>query len=322
MHNVSDWEDMILPGGIIIQNTFYPKKLFYSATLRIILTTDCNFKCVYCYAEGEKNKIHRLLKVNDVIAVLNVAKKIGVRNIKLTGGEPLCYPELEELLDYLMKSGFVYDITTNASLLSPQCIDLLNQYHVSAVNISLDSLDSTRYTSLTGYKDFNKIVLNIRNAISLFHGRVRINCIVFDDTNNLHDYEHIIRFCIDNAIDIRLIEPTSVTNQPITCQKTNFHKLLSTLRNTASRVVLSDCGTVDYFFMEDACITALHSLCDNCLCGICEKYMYMRLTSELKLKPCLIREDTEIAIDVSSEETIMAAFLSAVEKWIHFSEYH
>ena len=56
----------------------------------------------------------------------------------------------------------------------------------------------------------------------------------------------------------------------------------------------------------------MHSLCDNELCDSCINYMYIRVTSEMKLKPCLSRRDTEVDIDVSSDEKIRDAFIEAI----------
>lgn len=56
----------------------------------------------------------------------------------------------------------------------------------------------------------------------------------------------------------------------------------------------------------------MHSLCDNQLCESCADYMYIRITSEMKLKPCLSRRDTEVAIDMKTEDTIKKSFIEAI----------
>lgn len=76
--------------------------------------------------------------------------------------------------------------------------------------------------------------------------------------------------------------------------------------------MFSDCESVEYIFLGNWYLTVMHSLCDNKLCDSCKDYMYIRVTSEKKLKPCLSRRDTEIAIDTRSKETIKKAFIEAI----------
>ena len=59
-------DNTVLTNGIIINNKFFPKKNLPSGTLRIVLTTDCNYKCKYCFAEGEKDKNKRVLDLEDL----------------------------------------------------------------------------------------------------------------------------------------------------------------------------------------------------------------------------------------------------------------
>ncbi len=310
-------EDLFLSNGVIINNIFYPKKLFSSGSIRVILTTKCNYECVYCYGEGEVNKNYRCLSFTDLISILDVAKEFGISNIKLTGGEPLCYPHIEDLLIYLGGSFPYYDITTNASLLNSKVIELFNQYKLNSLNLSLNSLEETRYNALSNRHFFENARKNIEFAISNFSGKIRINSIVFDDTNELLDYYNIIKFCYDNKIRLRLIEPTIVNNMPITNGKSNFNLLIERLREKANHFALSDGGSVEYFFFGKNYITALHSLCDNQLCATCAKYMYLRLTSDMKLKPCLSRRDNEVPIDTSSKNTIRAAFMQVINNWLN-----
>ena len=94
-------DNTVLSNGIIKDNIFYPKKNLASGTLRIVLTTDCNYRCRYCFAEGEIDKEKRVLNIQDIKKIVKIAKEFGITNIKLTGGEPLLYPYMEELLKYL-----------------------------------------------------------------------------------------------------------------------------------------------------------------------------------------------------------------------------
>lgn len=305
-------DNTVITNGFIRDNVFYPKRNLPSSTLRIVLTTACNYKCIYCFAEGEPDKRIRMLDLSELEKVLNVAKEFGITNIKLTGGEPLCYPYMNELLG-MLKHMFPYvDMTTNASLLDREKIELLNQHHVSALTISLNSLKESRYEYLTNEKKFKVVIENIKMAIEKFKGSIRINSVVFDDVDDLQDYYDIIEFCYAKKIGLRIIEPTKVEQMDITKGKKRFHELLDILKEEATKKIMSDCESVEYLFFGDWYITVMHSLCDNTLCNACVKYMYLRITSDMKLKPCLSRRDTEVAIDISSESSIRRAFIESI----------
>ena len=109
-------DNIVLTNGIIKNNKFFPKMNLQSGTMRIVLTTQCNYKCKYCFAEGEKDKDYRILDIEQIKKVILIGKEFGINNIKLTGGEPLLYPYLEDLLKYIREIGIPYiDLTTNIS---------------------------------------------------------------------------------------------------------------------------------------------------------------------------------------------------------------
>ena len=310
---VDTTDNTMLSNGIVIDNKFFPKKNLQSGTLRIILTTQCNYKCKYCFAEGEENKQTRIIPLEELKPILKTAKEFGINKIKLTGGEPLLYPDMEALLAYIREIEIPYvDLTTNISLLNEENIELLNQYHVNALTLSLNTLDKEKYEYLSGFTRFDLIKENLETTIQKFNGKIRVNCIIFDEKYNEKDYQSMIHLCQENNLGMRLIEPSIVDGLPITYTKEKFKKLIKKLRKKADRVIESDCNSVEYLFFGNWYLTIMHSLCDNKICDACPKYMYIRITSDLKLKPCLSRRDTEIPIDLENEQTIEKSFIKAI----------
>ena len=306
-------DNTLLSNGVIIDNVFYPKKNLPSGTLRIILTTACNFKCQYCFNEGEVDKEVRVQSIDTLKKIIKVSKQFGINSIKLTGGEPLLYPNIEELLAFLYEEGIgYYDLTTNISLLNEKNIDMLNKYHVSSLTLSLNTLEKEKHCSLSGYSNFSDIMNNLNNTLKKFNGKKRINSIVFDYKYVKEDYLNILNLCKENNIGLRFVEPSAVEGFPITYTKEKFNELINELREKAIRVIQSDCASVEYLFFDDWYITVMHSLCDNKLCSACRDYMYLRVTSDDKLKPCLKRRDTEVEIDLQNEEGISKSFVKAI----------
>ena len=306
-------DNTMLSNGILMDNKFFPKKNLQSGTLRIVLTTQCNYKCKYCFAEGEEDKQTRVIPLEKLKPILKKAKEFGIDKIKLTGGEPLLYPEMKELLAYIREIDIAYvDLTTNISLLNEGNICLLNQYHVNALTLSLNTLEKEKYEYLSGFYDFKLVKENLERTIKKFTGKIRVNCVIFDERYNEKDYQSIIHLCQENNLGIRLIEPSIVDGLAITYTKEKFKKFTNKLRKKADKVIESDCNSVEYLFFGNWYVTIMHSLCDNKICEACPKYMYIRVTSDLKLKPCLSRRDTEIPIDLESEQGIEQSFIQAI----------
>lgn len=310
---VDTTDNTMLSNGILINNKFFPKKNLQSGTLRIVLTTKCNYKCKYCFAEGEIDKEVRTIPLEKLKPILKTAKGFGINKIKLTGGEPLLYPEMEELLKYIREIDIPYvDLTTNISMLNEKNIERLNRYHVNALTLSLNTLEKEKYEYLSGFSNFDLVKENLKRTIQKFKGKIRVNCVIFDEKYNEKDYKSIIHLCQENNLGMRLIEPSIVDRFPITYTKEKFEKFTNQLRKKADKVIESDCNSVEYLFFGNWYLTIMHSLCDNKICEACPKYMYIRITSDLKLKPCLSRRDTEIPIDLENEQTIERSFIQAI----------
>lgn len=313
MQNEKNVDNTLISNGVLIDDKFYPKKNLPSGTLRIILTTACNFKCLYCFNEGEADKEIRIQSLENLKKVIKNSQRFGINSIKLTGGEPLLYPQIEELLAFLQEINMdYYDLTTNISLLTDENINMLNKYNVSSLTLSLNTLEKDKYCYLSGTNNYKKVMENLDNTLEKFNGKLRINCIVFDENYMSRDYLNILELCKRKNIGLRFVEPSEVPGFPLTYTKEKFNILIDELRNNANRVIVSDCASVEYLFFDDWYLTVMHSLCDNRICFSCRDYMYLRVTSDGKLKPCLKRRDTEVAIDFSSDETIGKSFIKAI----------
>lgn len=306
-------DNTVLTNGIIMNNIFFPKKNLPSGTLRIVLTTACNYKCKYCFAEGEIDKNIRVLDIEDLKKILLVAKEFGITNIKLTGGEPLLYPKMEELLKYIREIQIPYvDLTTNISCLNAENIEMLNKYKVNALTLSLNTLKKEKFVELSNFNNYDMMIKNLDTVIERFAGKLRVNCIIFDESYKEEDYDEIVEFCRHKNLGLRLVEPSIVDGLEITYKKEKFKEYIEKIKSKADKIISSDCKSVEYIFFKDWYLTVMHSLCDNKLCDSCIDYMYIRVTTEKKLKPCLSRRDTEVYIDTSDESKIREAFIEAI----------
>lgn len=308
-------DNAMISDGIIIRNKFYPKINLQSGILQVVLTTKCNYQCRYCFVNCEKEKKHIIADIESLKKIIKVGKEFGVNKIKLTGGEPLLYPHMEELLNYIRKIEIPYvDLTTNISLLTERNIKLLNKYNINAITLSLNTLDEEKFNYLSNFNNFKIIKQNLKNTIQKFKGKISVNCVVFDDKYEEEDYREVITFCKQNNLNLRLIEPFKVDGLAITYTKEKFHELTEKLRLDAENIINSNCGLEEYLFFNKHYITLKNNLCDNKNCEKSPKYMYIRITSDLKLKPCLAKVNTEEPINLENEKTIEQAFIKAINQ--------
>ena len=183
----------------------YERNIDYA---RISLTDKCNLRCVYCMPEDkvyENNLINDTLSFNDYKFIINGLSQVGIKKIKFTGGEPLLYPHLIELIKYAHYECHIDDIsiTTNGIGLNEIAYEL-KRSGLKSVNISLDSLKSYKYKSITRGGNLTDVLKSINRCLELGI-KVKINCVVIKRFNDDEVYD-FIEMANYYPIDVRFIE--------------------------------------------------------------------------------------------------------------------
>ena len=183
----------------------YERNIDYA---RISLTDKCNLRCVYCMPEDkvyENNLINDTLSFNDYKFIINGLSQVGIKKIKFTGGEPLLYPHLIELIKYAHYECNIDDIsiTTNGIGLN-EIVYELKRSGLKSVNISLDSLKSYKYKSITRGGNLTDVLKSINRCLELGI-KVKINCVVIKRFNDDEVYD-FIEMANYYPIDVRFIE--------------------------------------------------------------------------------------------------------------------
>ena len=175
--------------------------------LRISLTDKCNLRCTYCMPKEGVNMIphEKILSLEETARIATVMRTLGIRKIRLTGGEPLVRKNLPHLLHALDEICFPdgVHITTNGTLLKEH-LDELAAAHIAGINISLDTLRPETFCKLTG-EDMQKRVLEAAFAAYDRGIRVKINCVPIRGIND-DELIDIANLAKDRAIDVRFIE--------------------------------------------------------------------------------------------------------------------
>ncbi len=188
--------------------------------LRISVTDRCNFRCGYCMPKDVFGKNYsflssrELLKYEDIERLVGIFSKLGVRKIRLTGGEPLLRKDLEDLVHRIAGIAGIVDIalTTNASLLSPERAISLHEAGVQRLNVSLDALTPAIYEKINQVPvPLEDILEGIENALKVPYEAIKINMVVQKGVNEQDILPMCERFRGSGAI-LRFIEFMDVGN--------------------------------------------------------------------------------------------------------------
>lgn len=184
----------------------YGREITY---LRISVTDRCNFRCVYCMPEeGVPPKPHAsILRYEEITRIARLAISLGIRSIRVTGGEPLVRKGLGGLVAALngLRSLGLRDLsmTTNASLLAPVAGDL-KAAGLDRVNISLDTLRSDRFRSVTRGGDLTTVLEGAGAALAAGLWPVKMNVVVTRD--NIDEVQDFALFGMMTGLVVRFIE--------------------------------------------------------------------------------------------------------------------
>ncbi len=175
--------------------------------LRLSLTDRCNLRCFYCLPKGAKGfqTPKEWLTFDEIEQVVSAFAELGVGRIRLTGGEPLVRPGVAQLTSRLSAIKGIDDLSlsTNATLLSEQASDL-KQAGISRINVSLDTIDPSRFKKITG-GELQPVLDGLMAAKSAGFQPVKINMVVMKGIND-DEVEAMVAFCIQHDFTLRFIE--------------------------------------------------------------------------------------------------------------------
>lgn len=256
--------------------------------MRISVTDRCNLRCTYCMPDGvQLVPAKQILTFEEIVDVCRVAAKLGIRKIKITGGEPLVRRGCPSLIGRIKEITGVEQVTlTTNGILLGEYLDALLDNGLDAVNISLDTLDADRYRKMTGCGELSFVLESLDRAVKS-RLRVKINSVLQKGIND-REWDDLAILAQNRPVDVRFIEI-----MPIGCGKryetVSGDEVLAALRGkyhaTERELSVHGNGPAVYYripgFMGSiGFISAVHGkFCDSC--------NRIRMTAEGELKPCL-----------------------------------
>ncbi|NLN16760.1 MAG: GTP 3',8-cyclase MoaA [Firmicutes bacterium] len=263
----------------------YKRKIDY---MRISVTDRCNLRCVYCMPqEGVIPKTHQeILTFEEIYRVVKAAVEVGIRKIRLTGGEPLVRKGIPTLVELLANIPEIEDLalTTNGILLADMAEDLYRR-GLRRVNVSLDTLDPGRYRELTRGGDIRKVWEGIEAALKIGFDPVKINVVVMADAN-LDELPAFADLTRRLPLHVRFIEVMPLDSNAKGRQFVSVREMQAAIHDE-----LIPCpgpqgaGPARYFRLEGALGTVgFISPISGHFCGTCNR---LRLTADGVIRPCL-----------------------------------
>ncbi|MFO7696717.1 MAG: GTP 3',8-cyclase MoaA [Anaerolineae bacterium] len=272
----------------------YDREINY---LRVSVTDRCNLRCAYCMPEeGVATLDHAdVLRFEEITRVVRVGVGLGIRHVRLTGGEPLVRKNIVELVRQIRAIPDIESIsmTTNGIALA-QLADALRQAGLDRVNVSLDSLQPERYRTITRRGRLNDVLAGIDAAFDAGLTPVKINVVVMQGVND----DEVVAFArrtLTEIWNVRFIEFMPLGDQAVLARSEYVSSAVTRRRieNALGALEPADvagAGPARTWRVPDAAGTiGFISALSEHFCEACNR---MRLSSDGKLVPCLF-SDTE-----------------------------
>ncbi|MCT4660267.1 MAG: GTP 3',8-cyclase MoaA [Tissierellales bacterium] len=262
--------------------------------LRLSVTDLCNLKCKYCMPEkGIDKKCHsEILRFEDYIRIVKAAVNLGVKKVRITGGEPLVRNDIVELVSKISQIDGVEDLsmTTNGILLKKYAKEL-SRAGLNRLNISLDTLDSTKFEQITRGGNLEDVLEGINAAEEARIMPIKLNTVLINGFNT-DEIETFISLARKN-LEVRFIElmPIGEAAEWSSSKFISNTSIIERHRDLFEENCTKSNGPAKYFIKKSnrGKVGFINPISSH-FCSECNR---IRLTPDGKLKPCL-HSDIEI----------------------------
>ncbi|AFM24252.1 GTP 3',8-cyclase MoaA [Desulfomonile tiedjei] len=262
--------------------------------LRVSITDLCNLRCIYCRPpEGVPLVTHEeILRYEEILAIVGIFRDLGIKKIRVTGGEPLVRRGVREFIARLAAMKGIEDVglTTNGVLLASMAKDL-RAAGLKRVNVSLDSMDRENFRRITGSDKLELVLKGIREALAVGFSPVKINVVLLQGINET-DVAEFARLTIHEPVYVRFIErmPFGSESLPSSPDSFSAHRVLEMIRKEVGELKIMDREPLDgpatmYTLKGAAGRIGIIDPVTGHFCGTCNR---MRLTARGTLRPCLL----------------------------------
>ncbi|WP_026730255.1 GTP 3',8-cyclase MoaA [Flavobacterium denitrificans] len=285
--------------------------------LRISLLEKCNLRCTYCMpADGiALSPKASLMTADEIFAIAQTFVQNGVDKIRLTGGEPLLRKDFPEIVSKLSELEVSLSITTNGILIDRH-IDVLKQFKVKKINLSLDTLVSSKFHSITLRNQFEKVIDNLHLLLNNdFHVKVNVVLMKGFNDNEIVDFVKLTQFL---PISVRFIEFMPFAgNEWDRSKMVSQKEILSLVETQFSSDEIQKLEDEKNFTSRNYKIKdfqgdfGIISSITNPFCDSCNR---IRLTADGKIKNCLFsNSETDLLTAFRNGESITELISASIQ---------
>ena len=184
----------------------FARKFYY---LRLSITDVCNFRCTYCLPDGYKpggvtNK--SFLTLDEIRRVTRAFSALGTEKVRLTGGEPSLRRDFTDIIAAVRENAAIRQlaVTTNGYRLARD-VASWREAGLTAINVSVDSLDARQFHAITGQDKFHQVMQGIDAAFDAGFEKVKVNTVLMRDVNH-HQLDTFLAWIQSRPIQLRFIE--------------------------------------------------------------------------------------------------------------------
>lgn len=254
--------------------------------LRISVTERCQLKCIYCGIGDNNCKKHKELSVNDLERIVKVMANMGIKKVRLTGGEPLVREDIVDIVERISSISRIKELTmtTNAQLLKEK-VSSLKKAGLSSINISLDSLSSEKYKGISGGGEISHVLESIEKVIEEGILPIKINVVLVRGKND-DEIDNFIELTRNHPIDVRFIElmPVGRLGEDYNMRIPSSEILETRPQLVKVEPIYQGQPSVDYKIENYQGRVGLISPMSHNFCDSCNR---IRLLNDGVLRPCL-----------------------------------
>ncbi len=266
--------------------------------LRISLTDRCNLRCVYCVPE--RGIFHgppaELLQDDELVLIVEIAASLGVEKIRLTGGEPTIRAGLADLVRRIVSVAGIRDVamTTNGILLEAMAGPLAAA-GLSRINVSIDTLDPDKFRRITRGGQVERVLAGIRRAEEVGLSPIKINSVVIKGHND-EDVVPLAALTLERPLEVRFIEMmpfaslAGIEGASMVPSEETKARIEAALGRLEALDLSGSTPSRTYRLLGARGRIGLISSISEPFCARCGR---LRLTSDGRLRLCLLREDEE-----------------------------
>lgn len=257
--------------------------------LRISITDRCNLRCFYCMPEDgiEKCTHGDILSFEELYKIVKTAVELGIRKVRITGGEPLVRDGVIDFIGRISKLPGLEDIamTTNGILLKDKAEDL-KKAGLKRLNISLDTLNPDKFKKITRWGELQKVLEGIEKAEKIGLTPIKINTVIMKGINE-DEIEDFVNLTINKPYKVRFIElmPMGEAEGIEKDRYMSNEEIMDRLPDLIPSISESKSGPAKYYMLPNGKgeIGFISPMSQH-FCKTCNR---IRLTADGKIKPCL-----------------------------------